>query len=160
MKLHSRAMVHGVSFQSWLNRPELASSRWLGKHCVFVAWLGLSLALFSPPHGSGIALCWFQGATGLPCPGCGMTRSLSCGIRGMFSESWHYHPMGLLILVLFVLIAAQSLCSKPYREQIARFMQARAAFFNSFYLIFVVTFVSFGVIRALFHLGGAWIGSR
>ena len=38
-----------------------------------------------------------------------MTRSLSCGIRGMFLESWEYHPMGLFVLALFVVTAAQSL---------------------------------------------------
>jgi hypothetical protein len=122
--------------------------------------VGLFLALISPPHGSGIALCWFQSATGLPCPGCGMTRSLSCGIRGMFAESWNYHPMGLFVLGLFLLTAAQSLCTNTFRDRLAGFMQARARVFNGLYLAFIVTFVSFGLIRALLHFGGVWMNSR
>jgi len=81
-----------------------------------------------------------------------MTRSLSCGLRGMFAESFQYHPMGLLILALFIFTAGQSLLPKSYREGIVRFMQARATVFNAFYLVFVITFVSFGVVRALHHL--------
>src|SRR5258707_14511868 len=85
-------------FRGWLHQPEHVSERWLGWPCMMAAWLGLILAVISPAHGSGVKLCWFESATGIPCPGCGMTRSLSCGIRGMFAESWHYHPLGLLVL--------------------------------------------------------------
>ena len=141
--------------RDWISEPNHASRLWLGKPCVIVAWLGLFLAVVSPPHGSGISVCWVEQATGLPCPGCGLTRSLSCGIRGMFPESWHYHPMGLFILVLFVFIAAQSLLPKPHRDGLARHVQARAKAANIFYLMFVTAFVSFGVARALLHFGSA-----
>jgi hypothetical protein len=141
--------------RDWLNEPKHASRLWLGKQCVIAAWLGLFLAVVSPPHGSGISVCWFEQATGLPCPGCGLTRSLSCGIRGMFPESWHYHPMGLFILVLFIFTAAQSLLPKPFRASLARQVQARAKTVNLFYLVFVTVFVSFGLVRSLLHYGSA-----
>jgi hypothetical protein len=135
----------------WLVDPQHASALWLGKHCVIVAWVGLLIAAISPPHGFGINVCWFSGATGLPCPGCGVTRSLSCGLRGLWLESWHYHPMGLLILGLFGFTAAQSLLPWPTRERIAHFIRGRALWFNTAYLAFVVTFVSFGLARTLSH---------
>ncbi|MDB6110375.1 MAG: hypothetical protein JWR69_2125 [Pedosphaera sp.] len=150
-------MVRVAQFLRWLNQPRQASARWLGRHCVAAAWLGLSLAVISPPHGSGMKLCWFQEATGLPCPGCGMTRSLSCGIRGMFADSWNHHPLGLFVLGLFLLTAAQSLFPNPLRARLAGFMQARAAWFNGLYLLFIVTFVSFGLARALLHFGDVWV---
>ncbi|WP_160164513.1 DUF2752 domain-containing protein [Pedosphaera parvula] len=127
---------------------------------MIAAWLGLLLAAVSPPHGSGVTLCWLKSVTGLPCPGCGMTRSLSCGIRGMFSESLHYHPMGLFILALFILIAAQSLCTRGFRERVARFMENQATFFNHLYFAFVLTFMGFGIVRALFSFGGALVASK
>lgn len=142
----------------WLGEPQHADAIWLGKYCVLVAWLGLFLAVISPPHGSGITVCWFQSSTGLPCPGCGMTRSLSCGIRGMFVESWNYHPLGLLVLALFVMTAAQSLFPRQVRLKLIQFIHAHATVFNTAYLVFVIAFVSFGAVRALLALGAAWIG--
>lgn len=137
-------------------RAQPASVFWLGKHCVVAAWLGLALAVLSPPHGSGVALCWVETATGVPCPGCGLTRSLSCGIRGLFPASLQYHPMGLLILGLFLFTAAQSLLPAVVRRRLAGFVEARARLFNAIYRAFVVVFVGFGVARALVHLVAAW----
>lgn len=137
----------------WLANPRHASTLWLGKHCVTVAWVGLLVAAVSPPHGFGINLCWFYGATGLPCPGCGVTRSLSCGLRGMLLASWHYHPMGLLILVLFGFTAAQSLLPRPAREHLAQRLKDHALVVNGMYLVFVATFIGFGFARALSHFG-------
>jgi len=82
-----------------------------------------------------------------------MTRSLSCAVRGRFAESWYYHPMGWLVLGLFVVIAVQSVLPPHRRGTMMRFVEARALWFNSSYLIFVSAFVVFGLIRALMHLG-------
>ena len=135
----------------WLDPPRAVYDLWLGKHCVLAAWLGLLLAVVSPPQGSGVVVCWFKDATVLPCPGCGLTRSLSCAIRGMLVESWHYHPMGPFILALFTFTAVQSLLPRSFRDQLARQMQARAVIVHRLYVVFVIAFVAFGGIRALVH---------
>jgi len=137
----------------WLANPQHATTLWLGQPCVIVAWFGLLVAVISPPHGFGISVCWFFGATGLPCLGCGVTRSLSCGLRGLWLESWQYHPMGLPILALFGLTVVQSLLPRPVRERLAQRLKDRAFWFNALYLAFVVVFVGFGVARALSRLG-------
>ena len=143
------------SLRRWLNQPR-ACRLWLGRHCVLVAWLGLLLAALCPPHGVGVRACWLQAATGLPCPGCGVTRSLSCGLRGLFAESWHYHPMGLLILALFVFTAAQSLLPRTHRDRLAQYIQDRSVLFNSCYLAFIGSFLAFGGARALVHWKDLW----
>ena len=85
----------------------------------------------------------------MPCPGCGLTRSLSCALRGLFSESLSYHPLGLIVLGLFVFTAGQSVFPRLRREQLAGFMQRHALYFNSLYLAFVAAFLGFGLVRAL-----------
>src|SRR5215467_11057825 len=87
-------------------RTRRVSHLWLNPYSVFVSWFGLLMASITPPHGFGFTVCWIKSATGLPCPGCGLTRSLSCALRGMPVESWQYHPFGLLILGLFLCGAA------------------------------------------------------
>ena len=142
---------HLTKLPQWFNQPRRVYDLWLGKHCVLAAWLGLLLAVASPPKGAGVLTCWFREATTLPCPGCGLTRSLSCAMRGMLVPSWHSHPMGLFILALFIFTAAQSLLPRSFRDQLARQMQARAPIVHRLYLAFVVVFVAFGVGRAVVH---------
>ena len=142
----SEAAVLDRAFR-WLVQPKRVGELWLGGPNVIVAWLGLFLAVISPPHGAGVTVCWLQDATGLPCLGCGLTRSLSCGLRGMFAESWHYHPMGLMILVLFLLSAGQSLLPKQMRGRIRLFIQSQATLFGILYFGFVALFVSYGTMR-------------
>src|SRR6266853_6628726 len=124
-------------FKRWLNEGKPASGRWLSKPCIFAAWAGLLLALVTPPHGTGFTVCWLASATGIPCPGCGLTRSLSCGLRGMFAESWHYHPMGFLVLALFIAIAAASVLP-GLRNYLISVIESKARLFDVLYLGFVV----------------------
>lgn len=139
--------------------PRRVAALWLGPTSVVAAWLGLFLAVISPPQGLGLPLCWVESATGIPCLGCGLTRSLSCGLRGHFLESWHYHPLGLFILGLFLFTAGQSLLSQQPRERLRQFIETRPVWFYRAYVGFVVVFVGFGLARALFScLPGAGPG--
>ncbi|MGD9347525.1 MAG: DUF2752 domain-containing protein [Candidatus Aminicenantes bacterium] len=77
--------------------------------------------VLSPPHAGSSYLhigpipipdtCSFKNLTGLPCPGCGLTRSIVTGMHGDLRASLAYHRLGLLTLVyvffqfLFHLIA-------------------------------------------------------
>ena len=49
-------------------------------------------------------LCIFRIFTGLPCPGCGLTRAFILLLQGKFLSSLHFHL--LLIPVLFTLFTA------------------------------------------------------
>jgi hypothetical protein len=131
-----------------LNSPERVFQRWQGPWTICAAWLGLFLAAITPPHGTGVTVCWFKQCTGIDCIGCGLTRSLSCGLRGMFTESVAYHPFGLFILALFLFTAISSLIPSS-RKRVAEVMTAHPMLFNGLYLAFVVAFVAFGTVRAL-----------
>jgi hypothetical protein len=48
---------------------------------------------------SGPSFCPFKVATGLPCPGCGLTRSSVALLQGDLVMSLYYHPLGVAILV-------------------------------------------------------------
>ena len=69
----------------------------------------LLLALLAPPpSGDGRSLfglpslCPFRNLVGLPCPGCGITRSVVCAAHGHWREAVAFHPAGPLILALLV----------------------------------------------------------
>jgi hypothetical protein len=50
-------------------------------------------------------LCPFKLILGLPCPGCGMTRSVVTLLHGDLAASAYFHPLGLP-LVLFLAVLA------------------------------------------------------
>lgn len=43
------------------------------------------------------SICPFHQWTGLPCPGCGLTRAFVCLGHGRLIESLHWHPIGWLL---------------------------------------------------------------
>jgi len=76
-----------------------------------VAAVGASF-LFSPDHiEDGPVLCPFRALTGLPCPGCGLTRSWVYAAHGWWEQSFSSHPFGMLlvaaVLVLAVVVAVR-----------------------------------------------------
>ncbi len=50
------------------------------------------------------SICLFYHLTGLPCPGCGLTRSFVCLGHEQFLESLHWHPLGPAIFLLCALL--------------------------------------------------------
>lgn len=48
-------------------------------------------------------MCFFRNITGLPCPGCGLTRAGLALFRGEIMQSLHYHPL-LVPLVVIILL--------------------------------------------------------
>src|SRR5215469_11756583 len=143
--------AHVTSFLAGLNSPERVYQRWQGPCMVWVAWLGLILAAINPPHGTGITVCWIKLYTGIDCLGCGLTRSMSCGLRGMFTESFNYHPFGLFILLLFLFTVVTNLLPSV-RRRVEIWKEAHAMLCNGLYLLFVVSFVTFGTVRAIVEL--------
>ena len=78
---------------------------WLLLSGVFAA--SLLLPLPAPATGKIAHLpsvCLFYNLTGLPCPGCGLTRSFVCLGHGRFWEALHWHPLGPVIYLLFFVI--------------------------------------------------------
>ena len=55
---------------------------------------GLAFAAVAAFTAVPLPPCPFRLLTGLPCPGCGMTRSLSAMLHGNLALSFRYHPLG------------------------------------------------------------------
>lgn len=66
------------------------------------------VALWCLPNWPAPESCMSRTAWGIPCPGCGLTRSFVALAHGEFARSWSYNRMGW---VLALLTAAQV----PYR---------------------------------------------
>ena len=67
----------------------------------FFALLLIASALLPLPRNNAIAgmpsLCAFHHFTGLPCPGCGLTRAWVSMAHGHFAEAFIWHPLGPIL---------------------------------------------------------------
>jgi hypothetical protein len=55
------------------------------------------LAAWQPAGGAESSICLFRRATGVPCPGCGLTRAFAALAKGHFSQAFAFHPFAYLI---------------------------------------------------------------
>lgn len=51
------------------------------------------LRAWVPPENPRLSVCLLRNATGLPCPGCGMTRAFAHLAKGEWSAAWRDHPL-------------------------------------------------------------------
>lgn len=65
-----------------------------------------------------LLICPFKWITGIPCPGCGMTRACLHFLSGNIEESFYYHPLFWLVPIIFgvVLFQKYPLVAKIYRS--------------------------------------------
>jgi hypothetical protein len=66
---------------------------------------------------SGPSLCPFKLMTGLPCPGCGMTRSVVALLHGDLTVSAYFHPLGApFVLAMLALAVADAVIWSRHRR--------------------------------------------
>jgi hypothetical protein len=64
-----------------------------------IALAGLGLAAAAAFTSIPLPPCLFRLATGVPCAGCGMTRSVAALLHGDLVLSFRYHPLGPVLLL-------------------------------------------------------------
>ena len=91
-----------------------------------------AFALPQPDEGGAIAhlpaLCPFHALTGLPCPLCGLTRSIVCCAHGHLAQSFAFHPLGPLafcacfpLMIIGLLAAVRPELAPPLRANRNRY---------------------------------------
>src|SRR5205085_11441752 len=110
----------------------------------FVEWAVLGTAVCLPPHGTALSLCWLKATTGVPCPGCGLMRSVSCTAGGMFGDALAYNPFGPIVLAGCMIAAAGWTLPSRTRAALARISAAHR---RNAYILVVAAFLLFGFVR-------------
>jgi hypothetical protein len=109
----------------------------------------LGSVLLPIPAGDGRILglpsiCLFYDLTGLPCPGCGLTRSFVCFAHGQIAQAYRWNLLGPELWLICALFFMRALLSVVQKRQVAPFSPVveRRASIAAF-----VVFVVFGVSR-------------
>lgn len=70
---------------------------------VFLTAVLVASVLWHPADHGGFVICVLRRATGLPCPGCGLTRSFCALAKGDFVKAGHFHALGPAMFTLAVI---------------------------------------------------------
>lgn len=104
-----------------LGRPWLAL---LLRQTVLCRALVGAVAVLALAHVMGFSLfpCYFATITGLPCPGCGMTRATIAFLKGDIRLALAYHPFVPGFLLLGGLMAFCAIAPEKWREAVIRWV--------------------------------------
>jgi len=107
---------HGCGPEVW-NRGALGI-RALGAVALAVLF---AASFLLPGTGLGITTCAFKNTIGVPCPGCGLTRSFVAVSHGRPATAFREHPLGVFIYAgLAVYMAKWALEASIRRRLLAR----------------------------------------
>jgi Protein of unknown function (DUF2752) len=76
--------------------------RWRATRAAAVAFGLLAARIVNPDRPLPFDVCAFKVLTGIPCPTCGLTRSLCHALRGEWSASLGYHPAGIALALALI----------------------------------------------------------
>lgn len=110
---------------------------------------------YYPAAFTGPVLCPMPLVTGVPCPGCGITRALACATRGHLAEAFAFHPLWPLLLAYFGLIAGwrvvEEARGRPPRLDGARISFYAAVALSTFYVLRLFFFFLDGGLRVMWE---------
>jgi hypothetical protein len=117
------------------------------RNFALVCLAGIVVALLAHREGMGFSVCGLQRLSGLPCPACGLTRSVSCFFQAHWGEAVRFNlfgPMAALAMVFFGgLFFAPRRIVLRWRGALDRHETVVCVA----YVTFTVLFFAFGVIR-------------
>jgi hypothetical protein len=104
-------------------------------------------ALPWPAFLAGAELCPFHALTGLPCPGCGLTRAFRAIAHGEFQAAWGFNPFGFLFFALALVLAAAPLWTRAAPQASAVLARGKTQAVLAFVL--VGSMLVYGAVRAV-----------
>jgi len=118
----------------------------------YLAVVVMAISFVFPLDGLGVDLCPLHAITGLPCPGCGMSRAISAISQGQFSIALALNPFALLAWPLFLVLAVVTLAPRGVYTRFEAWVSARSGPIARGYRICFTAFAAFGAIRFLLFL--------
>jgi hypothetical protein len=120
-----------------------------------ISILVIAASFLLPPDGTGFSVCMMENLFELPCPGCGLTRSVTCVSHLEFVKAWNYHPFGLLVYPFLCVAALSAFLSGDIQRRMRICFWKRNRFAYPVYIAVITAFLLFGFVR---FVGELWDG--
>lgn len=95
----------------------------------------LVLALI-PSEGFNVILCPMQNIFGLPCPACGITRSMSSLLNLDVLHSFQYHPLGIIVLAVIITALIMN-----HSDFLNIRVYKKVSIYHSLFILFIITWL-------------------
>ena len=118
--------------------------RWIAAS-VAAAALAVSF-VWTPSAMPKMEMCLMRRLTGIPCPGCGLSRAFCAISHGELGAAWTFNPFGFVFYVLALALVAWPFVARANPE-LERAFTASPRFSRAGVLVFAFMLV-FGVVRA------------
>ncbi|MEW5742206.1 MAG: DUF2752 domain-containing protein [Myxococcota bacterium] len=112
-----------------------------------LALVVLLISAVFPLTGLSVDICPLHRATGLPCPGCGMTRSLAALTQGDFSAAAGLNPFAFLVWPVLVVLALLALAPAPLIQSIERRLDVHGPLLTRSFHLALAALLGFGALR-------------
>ncbi len=114
--------------------------------------LVLALSLLPVPAGlQGRSICTFRNLFDLPCPGCGVTRSLRATAHGDLTSAFNLNPFGPLFFGAAVLLLLSPLWQRLHPDWDLKLISSRWTRVGAVALL--ISMLLYGLLRIL-HIAG------
>ena len=107
----------------------------------------LLVAALLPPAGLGIPVCLFRAISGLPCPGCGLTRALVALLHGDPAAAFAHHPYSFILLPVLGVMSLHRLLSPAAQSRMAEACIRCERGLSFAYRAVLYSFLGFGIMR-------------
>ena len=104
--------------------------------------LALLYVILVPPTGLGFSTCFFYNMTALPCPGCGLSRSVMNVFRLHFIDALLYNPFGYFAAGAIAFFALGA-----FFAPLNRLYLKRKSFFFKALIALAIPMLLFGTVR-------------
>lgn len=126
--------------RAWL-RPLLTP--WVRRACL----AGFAISFVMPITGLGVDLCPVHAVTGLPCPGCGVTRGIALVSHGEWLTALGAHPFTLFLWPGLLLLAVAGLFPQRVVDAAEARLDVLEPALSSSWKLLLLAFLGFGVLR-------------
>lgn len=119
----------------------------LNKFITIISLLVIIISFILPPDGLGRNTCGLYILTKLPCPACGLTRSVTCISHMKFAKAFYYHPFGFIFYVIFLLLAIYNFMPEKMKNIIIAFFINHENIIKYVITFIIFSFIIYGIIR-------------
>lgn len=109
-------------------------------------------SLVFPVTGLGFDVCGLHAVTGLPCPGCGMTRAIAAVSQGDFAVAVGANPFVIFVWPVFLALAVLAVMPKRVVQQVEARLDAVGPRLGRGYMLVTFAFIGFGLLRFTYFL--------